>query len=261
MARAFVLVALVAALCSASFALKVEAGENTWIAVPHVSDEQLQLMVDLFDVRGHYDGLAIIAGNEKIFSEVRRVYLGATMFAKRAEGHTLVVFEKEALLRLENEPANAWKNAAVAGLESINVRIVRATNDRIFALVAEPLRETLFAVDTRASLPINTEILPVAPRRLRRIGVAAKQRLQAKKKALKHNFSIDELLAQVNSTVIHDYVTYLTGERADSTLNTRNAYSEEAKDAAEWISDHYASCGYALLFLFLPFLPLFVYFC
>lgn len=117
----------------------------------------------------------------------------------------------------------------------------------MFALVKEPLSKTLYSEEARAVLPEFTEVIPLAEHALERVSFIAKERLAAKLATLRREATIEELIAQVNATTLRSYIEYLTGERSDSDLWTRNSFADETDDAANWIASNYRARGYAVV--------------
>lgn len=144
------------------------------------------------------------------------------------EHHTYFMVELEAPL---GERAAAWTERLPAG-----VQLLHALPDR--ALFSAAGREVPAAALADA-FPRTATVHPLAPHpfrpaRARRFpaGVAAKRD------------AIADLIAKVSADEIEKYVTYLTGEDGVSPLRTRQAQSDDAVTATEWVEQQLRDLGF-----------------
>jgi len=144
------------------------------------------------------------------------------------EHHTYFMVELEAPL---GERTAAWTERLPAG-----VQLLHALPDR--ALFSAVGREVP-AAGLADAFPRTATIHPLAPHPFR----PARARRFPAGVATKRD-AIADLIAKVSANEIEKFVTYLTGEDGVSPLRTRQAQSDDAVTATEWVEQQLRDLGF-----------------
>ena len=135
---------------------------------------------------------------------------------------------------------SAWSFESLAAMESAGLRVVYAGTLRyLVAAGAGLVRATYegFPPETEFVALPKSKILPVPPKAAQALADAD----------VVFRADIADLISQVDSNSLTRFDLYLSGERADSNLTTRNSFSTQVYEAADWIQGHFVSSGFSVV--------------
>jgi len=160
----------------------------------------------------------------------------------------VVVFEKVELEKDTPASLEAWAHALRRAIQGdSNLRVLLSLPRKIVVLV----HKGDIAALKKLSISADTEVLPMLSERMHTHKLSANEnRLKHMRKTFRNARMADipALVAQVNTTVLTDFVEYLSGENPASPILTRNAYSvgTGVTLAADWIASVYRSYGFSV---------------
>jgi len=212
-----------------------------WIIIPGISGSETTLLSSKYDVRGDYKEMTLVVGSESDYATLLATYPNAILGGSYNEKTTYMVLERPDLEYNTIEAQAKWAFDVVRALKSIHCHRIFASSTRYLVSSYEPLTESQFAqfpAETEFITLPKSAIIPVPEK-----NVEALRKIHAKMPVIRDRVS--DLISQVNADSLTEFDRYLTGERNDSSINSRNSFSPEILDVANWIAGQYRSYGFS----------------
>lgn len=135
-----------------------------------------------------------------------------------------------------------WSFQTLQTISKLNMKILYSTPTKFFVetspLGAKEYNE--FNALTEFVLVKEDKVLPQNPKKIERIN-------QLQKQFVKRD-DITDLISQISAESLSSFDTYLSGERNDSNIHSRNSFSEEIVSVGEWLIEQFESYGFSAEF-------------
>ena len=205
--------------------------------MPNASERDVEALIAKYDVRGHFEGLVFLVGVESDVAEHRRTFPRARALFPVSDSKHPVVLERQSLMSDRPEAVKAWAGEAARVLREAGHSVLISTPRRIVAAVHGDTGRL-------ESLPFPgaVEFVPLATRSLRPRQPWTRDWLANLRRNKVYNPEVERIISLVDGDSIVAFDTYLSGEA--STLFTRNAYSTDVRNAANYLQDQFEGFGF-----------------
>jgi len=193
------------------------------------------------DIRGEFENFIIIVADEQDQATLHSFSKNVITSGDYDEtGSTTYAVLERQILENNNKPTYFLKLPRTA----VHLANMSALIDSQRSLISIPTRD--FEELTK-HVPYDWEItvLPTSRIFIRPAISPVIQEIYGNimKKLAQPNDAISDLIGNIDGNTLKAFTTYLTGEDANSTLLTRNSFSQGALDAAKWIENQFRSYG------------------